>query len=231
MSVIAALAATGRVAGAVRGAMTGRHSSYPWRSVPMIAFSWLDQNAPMPRFGILKHERLPDIWKVMRTGSPRLLTAMMVNGSPRPRWRRRRSTCGTPRRGNWVRTLRNGDRGAYNAGEVFDLFFSRDSRRLYVGTRTPQRAYRNTFNDRLRVWEVETNTLVNEFRAEPTSLKARLGISRRKPRDFSVLRSGCRSLGPETEPASSGYGQITGVLLWDGLSPERKIARAGPTTR
>jgi WD40 repeat protein len=29
-----------------------------------------------------------------------------------------------------VRTLRNGDRGAYNEGEVFDLFFSRDSRRL-----------------------------------------------------------------------------------------------------
>ena len=70
-----------------------------------------------------------------------------------------------------VRTLRNGDFGAYNEGEVFELFFSGDSRRLYVGTRTPQRAYRNTFNDRLRVWEVETGALINEFRAEPVALK------------------------------------------------------------
>ena len=70
-----------------------------------------------------------------------------------------------------VRTLRNGDFGAYNEGEVFELFFSPDSRRLYVGTRTPHPTYWNTFNDRLRVWEVETNTLINEFRAEPTSLK------------------------------------------------------------
>ena len=70
-----------------------------------------------------------------------------------------------------ARTLRNGDFGAYNAGEVFELFFSGDSRRLYVGTRTQQRTYRNTFNDRLRVWEVETNTLINEFRAEPAALK------------------------------------------------------------
>ena len=57
------------------------------------------------------------------------------------------------------------------AGEVFELFFSGDSRRLYVGTRTRYPAYTNTFNDRLRVWDVETNTLINEFRAEPTALK------------------------------------------------------------
>ncbi len=70
-----------------------------------------------------------------------------------------------------VRTLRNGDIGASRAGEVFELFFSGDSRRLYVGTRTRYPAYTNTFNDRLRVWDVETNTLINEFRAEPTALK------------------------------------------------------------
>ena len=70
-----------------------------------------------------------------------------------------------------VRTLRNGDIGAYNAGEVFELFFSRDSRRLYVGTRTRYPAYRNTFNDRLRVWDVETGASINEIRAEPTALR------------------------------------------------------------
>ena len=70
-----------------------------------------------------------------------------------------------------VRTLRNGDIGASRAGEVFELFFSGDSRRLYVGTRTRHPAYTNTFNDRLRVWDIKTNTLINEFRAEPTALK------------------------------------------------------------
>ena len=70
-----------------------------------------------------------------------------------------------------ARTLRNGDFGAYNAGEVFELFFSRDSRRLYVGTRTRYPAYRNTFNDRLRVWDVETGASINEIRAEPTALR------------------------------------------------------------
>ena len=70
-----------------------------------------------------------------------------------------------------VRTLRNGDIEASVAGEVFELFFSGDSRRLYVGTRTPHPAYRNSFNDRLRVWEVEAGALVSEFRAEPTALK------------------------------------------------------------
>ena len=70
-----------------------------------------------------------------------------------------------------VGTLRNGDMESRRAGEVFELFFSGDSRRLYVGTRTRYPAYTNTFNDRLRVWDVETNTLINEFRAEPTALK------------------------------------------------------------
>ena len=70
-----------------------------------------------------------------------------------------------------VRTLRNGDIGAHHPGEVFELFFSGDSRRLYVGTRTPHPADRNTFNDRLRVWDVETGALINEFRAEPTALE------------------------------------------------------------
>ena len=70
-----------------------------------------------------------------------------------------------------VRTLRNGNIEAYNPGEVFELFFSGDSRRLYVGTRTRYPAFRNTFNDRLRVWDVETSALINEIRAEPTSLK------------------------------------------------------------
>ena len=70
-----------------------------------------------------------------------------------------------------VGTLRNGDMESSRAGEVFELFFSRDSRRLYVGSRTRHSAYRNTFNDRLRVWDVETNRLINEIRAEPTALK------------------------------------------------------------
>ena len=69
-----------------------------------------------------------------------------------------------------VRTLQNGDVGASHAGEVFELFFSRDSRRLYVGTRTPYPAYTNSFNDRLRVWDVETGALINEIRAEPAAL-------------------------------------------------------------
>ena len=70
-----------------------------------------------------------------------------------------------------VRTLRNGDMESRRAGEVFELFFNRDSRRLYVGTRTQHSADRNTFNDRLRVWDVETGALINEIRAEPTALK------------------------------------------------------------
>ena len=70
-----------------------------------------------------------------------------------------------------VGTFRNGDMESSRAGEVFELFFSRDSRRLHVGTRTRYPAYRNTFNDRLRVWDVETNRLINEIRAEPTALK------------------------------------------------------------
>ena len=70
-----------------------------------------------------------------------------------------------------VRTLRNGDMESRHAGEVFELFFSGDSRRLYVGTRTRHPAYRNTFNDRLRVWDIETKTLISEIRAEPTALK------------------------------------------------------------
>ena len=70
-----------------------------------------------------------------------------------------------------VGTLRNGDMESRRAGEVFELFFSRDSRRLYVGTRTRYPGYTKTFNDRLRVWDVETGTLINEIRAEPTALK------------------------------------------------------------
>ena len=71
-----------------------------------------------------------------------------------------------------VQTWRNGEIGqAWRVGEVFELFFSADSQCLYVVTRTPYPAYTNTDNDRVRVWDVETRKLVNEFRGEPTALK------------------------------------------------------------
>jgi WD40 repeat protein len=40
-----------------------------------------------------------------------------------------------------------------------------------VVTRTPYPASTNTNNDRVRVWDVETDQLVNEFHGEPTALK------------------------------------------------------------
>ena len=120
-----------------------------------------------------------------------------------------------------VRTLRNGDRGAYNAGEAFDLFFSRDSRRLYVGTRTPQRAYRNTFNDRLRVWEVETNTLVNEFRAEPTSLK-HVSVSPDESRAIFQYYDQVAALWDLKQNRRLGLWADYGRSAWDGLSPDGK---------
>ena len=71
-----------------------------------------------------------------------------------------------------VRTWHNGEIGQnWRVGEVFDLFFSPDSHRLYVVTRTHYPAYMNTNNDRVRIWNVETGKLVNEFHGEPTALK------------------------------------------------------------
>ena len=71
-----------------------------------------------------------------------------------------------------VRTWHNGETGKYSrVGEVFDLFFSPDSRRLYVVTRTHYPASMNTNNDRVRIWDVETGTLVNEVHGKPTALK------------------------------------------------------------
>lgn len=70
-----------------------------------------------------------------------------------------------------VHIWRNGESGqSWDVGEVFELFFSSDSQRLYVGTRTPYPAYTNTDNDRVRVWDVETRKLVNEIRGEPIAL-------------------------------------------------------------
>lgn len=71
-----------------------------------------------------------------------------------------------------VRTWLNGDIGSdFGVGTVFELFFSRDSKRLYVATRSPGSASTNTFNDRVRIWDVETHTLVNEIRPEPIALR------------------------------------------------------------
>ena len=51
-----------------------------------------------------------------------------------------------------VRTWHNGEIGPdWRVGEVFDLFFSPDSRRLYVVTRTRYPAYMSTNNDRVRL--------------------------------------------------------------------------------
>lgn len=71
-----------------------------------------------------------------------------------------------------VRTWHNGAIGrSYRVGEVFQLFFSPNSLSLYVVTRTSYPASTNTYNDRVRVLDVETGRLVNEFRGEPTALK------------------------------------------------------------
>ena len=81
-----------------------------------------------------------------------------------------------------VRTWHNGEIGPdWRVGEVFDIFFSPDSRRLYVVTRTRHPAYMNTNNDRVRVWDVETGSLVNEFHGEPTALK-RVSVSSNESR-------------------------------------------------
>ncbi len=120
-----------------------------------------------------------------------------------------------------VRTLRNGDFGAYNEGEVFELFFCRDSQRLYVGTRTPNRAYRNTFNDRLRVWEVDTYTLLNEFRAEPTSLK-HVSVSPDESRAIFQYYDQVAALWDLNQNRQLRLWADYGRSAWDGLSPDGK---------
>ena len=60
-----------------------------------------------------------------------------------------------------VRTWHNGDAAVgRRAGEAFELLFGRDSRRLYVVTRTSYFTHANSSNDRVRVWDIETTTLV-----------------------------------------------------------------------
>lgn len=120
-----------------------------------------------------------------------------------------------------VRTWRNGDIGARHAGEVFELFFSRDSRRLYVATRTPQYAYRNTFNDRLRVWEVETNTLLSEFRAKPTSLK-HVSVSPDESRAIFQYYDQVAALLDLKQNRQLRLWADYGGTAWDGLSPDGK---------
>ena len=56
----------------------------------------------------------------------------------------------------------------YRSDEVIALFFSRDSRRLYVITGGQFPPFTN---DRVRVWDVETNVLVNDFRGESNVLR------------------------------------------------------------
>ncbi|MDE0044010.1 MAG: WD40 repeat domain-containing protein, partial [Candidatus Poribacteria bacterium] len=68
-----------------------------------------------------------------------------------------------------VRTWQNGGQG-----ETIELFFSRDSRRLYVVTRATSSL--NTSNNRMHVWDIETHTMVNEFHAELTRLE-RVSVS------------------------------------------------------
>ena len=68
-----------------------------------------------------------------------------------------------------VRAWRNGDRTATSEGsDVIELQFSRDSQRLYVATSMRSGS---SFNDRVRVWDIKTASLIDEFREEAFFLK------------------------------------------------------------
>ena len=56
--------------------------------------------------------------------------------------------------------------------DVFQLFFSPDSQRLYAITQEDYPAYDHSWSDRVRVWDVQTGEQLHEFKPEPVALEA-----------------------------------------------------------
>ena len=68
--------------------------------------------------------------------------------------------------------IRHWHSGEPNPGaDTFQLFFSPDSQRLYASTKENYSGYQQSWNDRVRVWDVQAGKQLHEFKPEPVALE------------------------------------------------------------
>lgn len=73
--------------------------------------------------------------------------------------------------------------------DTFQLFFSPNSQRLYAITKENYPAYYQSWNDRVRIWDVQTGEPLHEFKPEPVALET-VSISQEESRAILQYHNG-----------------------------------------